>query len=212
MHPRVDVDGQRVYIPRGERGNDGQGSWTVVYWETQQSRPTRVEREGSVGYCMSVAALSLSFRLCACASNDDRCSLIAVPRANGPSRHIKLQLEGVEGNPKRTAVLGTTILVSYSSSNTLIICDISNSSSIPRSVDWPDGLQGVSAMSSDAVSRFFLCDSASNAVFILEKSGQLCDKININIGTDRKIHDCAWSEGELLVGCDNGDIVAMTPQ
>ncbi len=75
-------------------------------------------------------------------------------------------------------------------------------------VPWPVGLGDVYGMSSDGVSRFLLCDRDSNAVLTLDVRGNPCDKINVD--TDSWICDCTVVDGELWVGCWNGDIVVMS--
>ncbi len=53
-------------------------------------------------------------------------------------------------------------------------------------------------------------DRISNAVFTLDVSGKLCDKINID--TDSGVQDCTMVDGKLWVGCLWGDTVVLSPQ
>ncbi len=56
---------------------------------------------------------------------------------------------------------------------------------------------------------WFVTGTVIKAVFTLDASGKLCDKININ--TDSYVRDCTVVDGKLWVGCDNGDIAVLSP-
>ncbi len=110
--------------------------------------------------------------------------------------------------PWRTAVLGDSVLVTYGGRNLVVY---ENGVPSPGTmVTWPAGLQSVEGVSSDSVSRFLVCHRNNNAVWTLDVTGKLCDKINID--TDSEVRDCTVVDGKLWVGCWHGDIVVLSPQ
>ena len=77
-------------------------------------------------------------------------------------------------------------------------------------IAWPAGLRWFSGMPLDGVSRFLVCSTDSKALFVMDVSGTLCDKINID--TVSNVEDFTVGDGKLWVGCYNGDVVTMAPQ
>ncbi len=110
--------------------------------------------------------------------------------------------------PEKIAVLGDSVLVLYGRDN-LVVYENGVSSS-GTMVTWPGWLGHVCGMSSDGVSRFLFCERSSNAVFTLDVSRNLCEKIKIP--TDRPVRDCTMVDGKLWVGRWHGDILVMSPQ
>ncbi len=199
QYPRVDAHSQQVYIPDGEsRGV------SVVSWENNLL--TQQPSLKCAGTCDSVGVISPHTL---CASNTDSGSVSVVSVTNDTvSARLSKPEEVRDTIPWRTAVLGDNILVEYGDDNLVVY---ENGASSPGTmVTWPAGLQSVYGISSDGVFRFLVCDSASNAVFTLDVTGKLCDKINID--TDSGVFDCTVVDGKLWVGCVNGDIVVMSPQ
>ncbi len=113
--------------------------------------------------------------------------------------------------PNQLAVTGNTILVMYgrylSGDHNLVVYE--NGVDSPGTIiDWPVGLQTVSDISPGGETSFLICDS-SNAVFILDISDNLCEKINID--TDSEIYGCTVVDGKLWAGSWNGDIIVLSP-
>ncbi len=196
-YPRVDGHRQRVYIPRCSMYNDGV---SVASWVDNLLRPERTLE--CVGECHGVAVIS-TCTLCACDTDNKSVRLVT---DNVPFNMMKPTWL-TNSTPMRTAVLGENILIWYEDAN--LVAHRSGVSSYGTNVGMPAGLQSVKGMSSDGVSRFLVCDGPGRAVFILDVNGQVCDKINI--GTDSSVRDCTVIDGKLFVGCDNGDIVVMSP-
>ncbi len=195
-YPRVDGYTQQVYVTGGSRG------FSVVSWEDYQLTTSRNLK--CVGECWSVGVLSPS-TLCAC-DRDNGC--VAVVTDDTVIDTLRKPAEVSKEKPLRAAVLGDSILVKYGD-RSLVVYE--NGTSSPGTmVSWPEGLQNVSGMSSDGASRFLVCDRESQAVFILGDRGHLCDRVNIH--SDSDVRDCAFGDGKLWVGCENGDIIAMSSQ
>ncbi len=144
--------------------------------------------------------------LCMCDRGSGSVKFVSVTNDTVTARLSKPE-EARYKTPQRTAVLGDSVLVRYQGDNLAVYENgVSNPGTM---VTWSSGLQSVSGMSSDGISRFLVFDW-SNAVFILDVSGKLCDKINID--TDSVVCDCTVVDGKLWVGCYNGDIVVLSPQ
>ncbi len=111
--------------------------------------------------------------------------------------------------PRDIAVLGDAVMLSYKD----ILCPTitlhkHGLSSYGSNITLPEGLKSVSAISTDGLSRFLVCDGDNRAVFVLDMEGKVCDKISID--TDNEVCDCGVGDKELWVGCRNGDIVIMS--
>ena len=198
-YPRVDGHSQQVYIPHGlySRGV------SLVSWEDNRLTPQPTLK--CVDECNSVGVMS-PHTLCACDRDSRSVSVISVTDDTVTARLSKPE-EVRDKEPWRTAVLGDSVLVRYEGDNLVVY---ENGVSSPGTmVTWPAGLQSVWGMSSDGVSRFLVCGGDSKAVWTLDVSGKLCDKINVD--TDSVV-DCTVMDGKLWVGCYNGDIVIMSPQ
>ncbi len=195
--PRVDGHSQQVYITRAP--NRGV---SVFSWEDNRLTPQPTVK--CVGVCSSVGVIS-PHTLCACDSNS--VSVVSVTKDTVTARLSKPE-EVRDKKPQETAVLGDSVLVWYGGRNLVVYENGVFSPGVM--VTWPAGLQRVWGMSSDGVSRFLICDESSKAVFTLDVSGKLCDKINIDTGSS--VRDSTVVDGKLWVGCDNGDIVVISPQ
>ncbi len=145
--------------------------------------------------------------LCVCDMDSRSVSVVRVTDDTVTARLSKPEEVRDEG-PDNTAVLGDSVLVEYGGYNLVVY---ENGVPSPGTmVTWPAGLQSVLGMSSDGVSRFLVCDVDSKAVWTLDVSGKLCDKINVD--TDSRVQDCTVVDGKLWVGCWNGDIIVLSPQ
>ncbi len=197
-YPRVDGQSRQVYISCGSHR-----TVSVVSW--QGKRLTTHPTLACVGLCRSVAVVSPG-TLCAC---DYDSSSVTVVSVTDDTVTAKLRKTVRDKKPYGTAVLPESVLVWYSSRRLVVYENgLSNPGSV---VTWPTGLQSVEGMSSDGVSKFFVCDGVSNAVFMLDASGKQCGK-KIKIDTDStKVWDCTVVGTKLWVGCGNGDIVIMSP-
>ncbi len=195
--PRVDGYTQQVYIPcRWKK------SVSVVSWD--DSGLMLQPKLTCVGRCHSVGVMSPK-TICACDQIRGSVSVVNVTDDTVIAALMKPN-EVRDKIPHATAVLGNTILVLYGD-NKLVVYENGVSSS-GTMVTWPAGLQDVRSMSSDGASKFLVCDRSSKAVWTLNVSGKLCDKIKIGSG----VLDCTVGDGKLWVGCDNGDILVMSPQ
>ncbi len=197
--PRVDGYTHRVYIPRlWDKG--------VSVVSGDDARLMLQPNLTCVRECRSVGVMPPN-SICACDQIWGRVYVVSVTDDTVIAALMK-PIEVTDSSPSATAVLGDTILVLYGDDNLVLY---ENGLSSPGTmVTWPAGLQSVWGMSSDGISRFLVCDEDSNAVFILDVTGKMCDKINID--TDSVVLDCTVGDGKLWVGCDNGDIVVMSPQ
>ncbi len=196
--PCVDGHTQQVYVPGGLY----QGVLIFSWEDNRLTTPTTLT---CVGICFSVGVLS-PHTLCACDWHSGNVKVVRVTNDTVTATLMK-PAEVADTKPLATAVLGSSFLVWYGERNLVVY---ENGVSSPGTmVAWPAGLQSVS-MSSDGVSRFLICDHTSKAVFILDVNGKLCDNVNIN--TTSKPKECGVGDGKLWVGCENGDIVVMSPQ
>ncbi len=195
-NPRVDGHIQQVYIPRG--ATDGV---SVVSWD--DNRLTPESKLTCVGECHSVAVMSPN-TLCACDSDSGSVSVVSVTN-DIVTATVQKPTEVDDEIPYRIAACGNTILVLYGF--TLVVYDNALSSPGTR-ITAPAGLQLTDDISSDGVSRFLVSDWNNKAVFILDMSGKLCDRINID--SVDGIWDCTVGSGKLWVGCRNGDIIVSS--
>ncbi len=198
-YPRVDGHSQQVYIPRGVSHGV-----SVVSWEDNQLTPQPALE--CVG-CYSVGVMSPD-TLCVCDSDSGSISLVSV-KDDTVTATLEKPVGLRDMKPHRIAVLHDRLLVRYGSEgHNLVLYE--NGISPGTTAPWPTGMHSVCSMSSDGVSRFLICDRDFNAVYTLDVTRRLVDKINID--TDSEIEDCAVVDGELWVGCVSGDIVVMSPQ
>ena len=202
-YPRVDGHSKQVYIPHGTyRGV------SVIGWDDTRLTTPRVLK--CVDRCVSVGVLS-PHTLCACDRTSGSVSVVSVTD-DAVTATLQKPLKVRGQAPYLTAVLGGSVLVMYEGHSPVVYNGVSQWSQSPgTAVTRPAGLQFVRGVSSDGVSRFFLCDPDSTAVYILDVSGQLCDKVNIDTAS-LQVWDCTVGDGKLWVGCHNGDIVIMSPQ
>ena len=201
-YPRVDGHSQKVYIPGGLPSGV-----SVVSWEDNRLTPHPTLT--CVDKCRSVGVMS-KYTLCMCDTTNGNVSVVSVTDDTVTATLQKPE-EVRNKNPSKTAVLGDSVLIWYEDKNLVVYNK--GVSSLSTMVTWPEGLQSVYGMSSDGVSRFLVCDRNSNAVFILDVSGKLCDKINIDtVSPVAVVRDCTVVYRNVWVGCLNGDIVVMSPQ
>ncbi len=217
VYPRVDGHSQQVYIPNYVFSL----GVSVVSWEDSRLAPQPTLE--CVKGCRSVSLMS-PHKLCVCDRYSETVNVVSVHSVADDNITATLSKpeEVRDKKPWTTAVLGDSILVRYEGDNLVVY---ENSVSSPGTmVTWPAELQSVVGMSSDGVSRFLVCDRISNAVFTMDVSRNLCDKINIasrvldctvvdgKLGIASTVFDCTVVDGKLWVGCDNGDIVVMSSQ
>ncbi len=199
LFPRVDGHSQQVYMPRGSY----QGV-AVVSWEGNRLTTQRTLK--CVGECRGMGVMS-THTMVVCDRDIGSASVVSVTDDTVTARLSRPEEVG-DQKPWMTAVLDDSVLMTYEG-DSLVIYE-NGVSSAGTMVTWPAGLHSVNGVSSDGVSRFLLCDWESKAVFILDVSGKMCGKINID--TDSWVEDCTVVDGNLWVGCSNGDIVVMSPQ
>ncbi len=141
--------------------------------------------------------------LCACDENSEIVSVVKVTDNTVNTTLIKPTWVRDE-TPYKLEVTGNTILVMFSFQ--LVVYE--NGVSSPGTMlDWPAGLRWFSAVSSDGVSSFLVCDTDSKAVLVLGVSGTLCDEINIVTVSNVE----GWGVGmETLLSCHHGDTATTT--
>ena len=132
VYPRVDSHSQHVYIPRAEyRGV------SVVSWEDNRLTPQPTLE--CVGTCYSVGVMS-PHTLCACDRDSRSVSVVSATDDTVTARLSKLE-EVRDKKPRRTAVLGDSVLVKYEGHNLVVY---ENGVSSPGTmVTWPAGLQSM---------------------------------------------------------------------
>ncbi len=108
--------------------------------------------------------------------------------------------------PCHRAVLGDTVLVGYTGPSLVLYRHGFPASS--KMVPWPKQLQSLYGLTTDNHSSFLLADSFSHSVFVLDASGNLTH--TIPIPEYKRPQDCVVVAGQLLVGCDDGDIIVMS--
>ena len=198
-HPRIDPRTQRIFIPCGPSrgvsvvGYDGR-SLVAHFMLT------------SVGRCEGIAVTSPN-SLSACDWDSKSVSIVNV-KSDTESGGLSTPRQVKNSIPYRTAVLGDSILVVYTGPKLVLYkTGITSPGTV---VTNPVGLQSVSSITTDGVSRFLLCDWKSRAVFVLDVRGVASYKINVNTDTeDGYVRDCTVGDKQLWVGCRDGDIVVM---
>ena len=180
---------------------------SVVNWDGDKLTPHTTLT--CVGKCHSVGVMSPR-TLCACDLTRKSVSVVRVTD-DTVTDILRKPEEVTSATPSAVAVIGDRVIVRYldpvALCQTLVVYE--NGVSSPGTVvDTPAGLQNVTTLSSDGVSRFLVCDG-SKSLFILDLNGKLCS--NLSIGTDSWVQDCTVGDGKFLVGCWNGDIVIMSP-
>ncbi len=196
--PLVDGNTQRVYIPV----IDPYGVSVVSWDDTRLTKQSTLE---CVGECWSVGVIS-PHTLCACDETSNRVSVVNVTD-NTVTATLSKPAEVIDETPHRIAVAGNAILVLYGIKLVVYKDGISSPGTM---VTPPAGLNPVNCISSDGVSRFLVSNLKSKAVFILDMSGELCEKINID--TDDVVWDCTMGDGKLWVGYYTGEVNVMSPQ
>ncbi len=112
----------------------------------------------------------------------------------------------VRGAPWRLAVLGDSVMVSYTRGSIVIYHH--GSPIYSRVIRWSDKIGDVTAVCTDCHLHFIVTDGKNKCVRPLEYNGEFCTPVGIP--TDRGPQDCAVVNGQLWVGCANGDIVIMS--
>ena len=114
------------------------------------------------------------------------------------------------GKPYGLAVLGNTVMVFYGNLAGCLVA-YSHGSPVPvRVITHPEGLQSVSAISTDCQRHFLLTDQFADSVFVIDASGNLCH--TVNTGTHSGLMDCVVVNKQLWVGTMSGDIIIMSSQ
>ncbi len=109
--------------------------------------------------------------------------------------------------PRRLAVLGDSVLVGYDETHTLVVYRHGSPTPV-RMIPRPGGLEYVSAINTDFYSHFIITDQYTNTVFVVDLTGKLRHKVNIDTGSVTR--DCAVINRQLWVACEGGDIVLMS--
>ncbi len=120
-------------------------------------------------------------------------------------KRLETPTEG-KGYPYYVSVLGQRVLFCYAD-NTLVIYD-SDSPTPFKVLKKPEGLKGVSSITSDSHSSSFLITNFGGPVYVLD------DKLlwyRIYTG-HHELHDCDVVESQLWLGYEQGDIDILTSQ
>ena len=194
--PRVDHHSQRVFLP-GDRG--------VTVARLNGDRLV-IERELTCVKCpISVGVMSPD-TVYICDLISDSVSIVDV-RDDSITSALNNPEEMQHEQPHDVAVLGDSVIVNYYEGPLVVYHQ--GSPDPVRVVPQPVGLSPRS-ISTDRQRHFLITDWSTDTVFVVEVDGTLRHKININ--TFSKIVDCAVVNRQLWVGCQNGDIVIMSPQ
>ncbi len=119
-------------------------------------------------------------------------------------------LEIPEGNlPDQVAVLGDTALVSYFDGPTVVVYRHGSLTPV-RVISLPERLRYLPAITSDGQRYFLMTDNKTKSVFVVDDSGNLCYKVNIE--SESTPMNCVVVNRQLWVRCRNGDIVIMSSQ
>ena len=197
-HPRVDRQSGRVYIPCGSRGV------CVVRYDGSKLVPVTTLR--CVGRAASLAVVSTNTLYVSDRDSETVC-LVDVTQDRVTAR-LPPPREVSGEWPYSIAVLGDTVLVVYTGITLFIYRHgvPTQGKPIPRL----QGRKYVIGLITDHHSSFLVCDRVSRTVFVLDISGTLTH--TIPIPGDRIPLDCTVVEGQLWVGCFNGDIIVMSSQ
>ncbi len=94
--------------------------------------------------------------------------------------------------PRNIAVLGDIVMLSYKDVfGPAITLHKDGLSKSCQHITWPQGLKAVSPLSTDGLSRFFVCDGESRAVFVLDINGELCDRVR-SATARLETGNCGW--------------------
>ena len=123
-----------------------------------------------------------------------------------------------EKSPHNVAVLGNAILTAYKNYGDefpILVLYENGVSSPGTRIPCPEGLQSLSAISSNSVlSRFLMLDGKRHVVYVLDVDGSLCHTVEVD--TDEWLNHSTVGDGEqakkLFVGCSRADrIIIMSP-
>ncbi len=194
--PRVDPQSGLVYISCASHG------LCVVRFDGSKLVPVTTLR--CIGRPGSLAVIS-SRTLCVCDWNKGTVHQVDVTQDRVTARLHPL-LEVSHKRPDGIAVLGDTLLVGYMGDNLVIY---RHGVPTPGTIlPQPRELQDVYSLTTDHHSSFLLTDGSSSTVYVLDVSGNLTH--TIPIPGYREPRDCTVVEGQLWVGCYNGDIVVLS--
>ncbi len=107
---------------------------------------------------------------------------------------------------ERLAVYGDSVIIFIPEDQILVYREDGRTTRLP----WPEGLSKVSSIRTDKHGHILVTDPANNIVFVLDSSGRVHARVEIQ--TDGEIQDCAVIDGQLWVGCYNGEIIIMSPE
>ncbi len=196
IRPRVDRHSQRVFIP-------GDGGVTVA--RLDGDRLVRERTLTCVTHPASVDVMSPD-TVYSCGVTRDSVYIVDV-RDDRITSVLKNPKSLIHERPHDVAVLGDSFMVSYNEGPLVVY---HHGSSDPVRVIPRTGGLSPSSISTDRQHHFLITDSTTNVVFVVDVSGDVLHKVNIN--TDSKIVDCAVVNRRLWVGCQNGDVVIMSSE
>ncbi len=192
--PRVESHSQRVFVPCLESG--------VTIARLDGDRLLRERTLTCVREAVSVGAMSPdTVYVC------DRHSIHVVDVRDDRITLTLQKPDTVKAGASRLAVLGDNVMVSYTDGTLVVYHQYSPT---PVMIANPGGLKYVTAINTDCQRHFMLAYSRTNSVFVMDVSGNI--RHTVNIDTDSYTQDCAVVNGQLWVGCQNGDIVIMSTQ
>lgn len=198
VHPRGDHHTRQVYIP---------GTYDVCVFRLDGSSLIRVRSLRCVK-CPRYMAVFSADALYVCDHDSTTICLVDVNQDRVTSRlHAPPELNGLYNAPNHIAVLGDTILVSYSYDRMVIYRH-----GIPtpgKLIYQIPGLQSMNSLSTDNHLSFLVTHPESSTVSVLDLSGKLIHTIVIPSYIPR---DCTVVGAQLWVGCASGHIIVMSPQ
>ncbi len=208
--PRVDPHEHLVYVPCEHHGV------LVIKWTGEKMVKTADLK--CVTSAVAVAVVSRHFLYVA----DETIGTVYL--VDTKADRIKTRLEVPEtpgaGAPYRLATLGDTLLVWYGdyafpNSNRLSpsltnLVMYKHGTTSPVKLLQAEGLRHLEGLSTDNYSKFLLTDRFEYAVFVMDATGDVCQKIpRLSLNTQIPI-DCFVSDGQLFVGCENGSIFVQS--
>ncbi len=192
--PSVDQHTGKVYLP-----NSGRGVCVVRY---DGSKLIRLATLSCVQYPTTVAVVSTD-ALYVCDRYEDIVCLVDVNQDRVTAK-LEAPRELSSRIPNHIAVLGDTILVSYSGPNLVIYRH--GITTPDKMIPHPEELRSVSALSTDNRQCFLVTEQFENSVYVLDISGKLIRAIPIPVTGAR---DCIVADEQLFVVTEFKGIIKL---
>ena len=196
--PRVDQTTAHLYIPCGVCG--------VYVHRYKDCRLVTLKQLKCVENAVSLAIVS-SDTLYVCDYHSKTICLVDVTKDSVTER-LQPPPEVSGWQPEHVAILGDTVLVSYTGLKLVIYRHGVRTPG--RLLPRPQGLQSVYGLTTDYRSSFLVTDTISHTVCVLDITGNLT--YTIPIPGDRWPWNCTVVGRQLWVGCADGSIKILSPK